>query len=577
MLLATLPLCAQFSQLAATDDGRQLYFTSQMLFKGGGTAVTQSWPESRLFRFGGDGLSLFLERGPLASTFSISSSSGVTNPTVTADGSLVGYTLNDVCIPAGPNCKEAGNVTQIRGTRSIDPGSGTIQLSRNGKWALLTSVDEIVRTTLLDLSTNQQTVVNEGPWYTLVASRYSILASDGTVLIFSAANNQVTASLWKQGKQTPLDLPTSPIAITDDARTLIGYYAPPKGPAQLVSMNAASGKVTVVAQAATSLQAPVFMGASNDGRRILYRLMGTTSNGAAYVWDSATGASWQVPLEDGELATDGTLNGAGDFAFVATSHARIVKWTVQPGGVATALFPATPYCDDPGPVAGGSLARFHCTFDIPAADLSGKTYYEGWPMPVVYSKPGDLGLQIPWYWDNFVPKIVSFQIASPSGFEPSFEVRASDGAPAFLLADAGQSTLLGMQIVKGDWSGYVTGQPKPGDIVHIYMIGLGPVTGDVKTGEAAPLTELRPIQWKLGCNFAAADGTATAADLLFAGLAPGMLGVYQTTFRVPALPSGGVADMPCTLSSPTSAVSFTPSRPGYSMRGGVITVLPLGH
>jgi hypothetical protein len=398
LLLAAVLVCAQFSQLAATDDGKQLYFTSQMMFKG---ATAGQGREYRLFHAGAEGLALVLERGALASTSSFSSSSGVTNVSVTGDAGLLGYSLNDIC--SLPGC--ANSVVQIRGKQSMDLGQGTVELSRNGRWALwITSTDVTERSTLIDLTTNQRTVVNETTDWT--PHQFKTLASDGTVLI--ALSRSV--ALWKQGKLTPLTLPANPIAITDDGSTLIGYYS--KGPVRLVTMNPASGKATVVAQAANSLQPPVFMGASNDGRRILYRLMTTNANGPAYVWDAATGASWPIPLEDGELATDGTLTGAGDIAFVATSCARIVKFAVQPGGAVSLLFAATPYCDDPGAVAGGSLARLHCTFNLTAADLDGKVLYGGNPMPVVYSRPEELGLQVPWQWDNFGPNIISFQIAT---------------------------------------------------------------------------------------------------------------------------------------------------------------------
>ena len=52
------------------------------------------------------------------------------------------------------------------------------------------------------------------------------------------------------------------------------------------------------------------------------------------------------------------------------------------------------------------------------------------------------------------------------------------------------------------------------------MTGLGPVTGDVQTGVAAPLKELRPIQWNLQCSFTAAKGIAAPAGVTEYSLAP---------------------------------------------------------
>ena len=72
-----------------------------------------------------------------------------------------------------------------------------------------------------------------------------------------------------------------------------------------------------------------------------------------------------------------------------------------------------------------------------------------------------------------------------------------------------------------------------GDVLLIYATGLGPVSSPVQTGAAAPLTELSecvvPIQVIL-------DGVAR--DVMFAGLAPGFVGVYQINFRVPGVSAG---------------------------------------
>ena len=81
LLAVAVPACGQFSQLAATDDGKQLYFTSQWLLKGT-AAPTLPWAESRLYRYGPDGVTLFAERGNLAPRNSGGSSDGVFSPQV---------------------------------------------------------------------------------------------------------------------------------------------------------------------------------------------------------------------------------------------------------------------------------------------------------------------------------------------------------------------------------------------------------------------------------------------------------------------------------------------------------------
>ena len=217
-------------------------------------------------------------------------------------------------------------------------------------------------------------------------------------------------------------------------------------------------------------------------------------------------------------------------------------------------------------MAGGSLVELHCTFNLSAAELAGKTWYQGWPLPVVYSRPGNLGVQIPWQWDNFVPKVITFDIASPSGFQPSQQFSVWSGAPVMLPADAGASNLFGIEIFKGDWSGPLTTQPNAGDIVNIYMAGLGPVKGDVATGTPAPLDSLRPIQWSLSCQFVP---QTSPADVLFAGLAPGMIGVYQVTLRVPSDTSTKpLTGLQCRLTAGNQSVLFGPGLPTFGIETG---------
>lgn len=548
MLLLPFPVSAQFAELAASDDGKVLYFTSQMLFRGEQSPL--GWPEYRLYRFGPEGLTLFAERGPLASDSTFSSNTGVTNVSTTSDGSLVGLTFNQICLNADSSCIATTNEAELLGRQSLDVGEGTLQLSRNGRFPLRTSTEadqanlpnSIVTITLIDLTNGVRTVVSKVsqsyPSLDLLVGAGNRIASDGTVLIFQATGTSkfvISASLWKQGNVTPISISAesnfSAIAISDDARTLVGF-ASDKGTSKLVAVGVATGNVTAIAQ--PSAARPLFLAMSNDGQRALYITgPGNALRGDAYVWNAVTGTTIPVPMDTGEYATGGTLSGRGDYAFVATTRGRIVTMPVQAGTPATSLFPATPYCDDPGPVAGGSLVDLHCTFNLSAAELAGKTWYQGWPLPVVYSEPGHLGVQIPWGWDNFVPNEITFDIPSPSGFQPRQQLSVWAGAPVMLPARAGASNLFGIEIFKGDWSGPLTTQPKAGDIVNVYMAGLGPVNGDVTTGVPAPLESLRPIRWRLSCQFLP---QTSPSDVLFAGLAPGTIGVYQVTLRVPLIP-----------------------------------------
>src|SRR5215831_18951263 len=107
LLLLAAPMVAQFTELAATDDGKQLFFTSQMLLKG---REQTGWvPETRLYRFGADGVTVYAERGPLASESGFGSGDGISGARLSGDGGVVGFTYYGITCRPDPNCLSGAN------------------------------------------------------------------------------------------------------------------------------------------------------------------------------------------------------------------------------------------------------------------------------------------------------------------------------------------------------------------------------------------------------------------------------------------------------------------------------------
>jgi hypothetical protein len=268
LLLAAAPALAQFSQLAVTDDGTQVYFTSQLFLQGMTEASTPLGPEARLYLAAPTGVSLFAERGSLASLNMGGGDSGVSSPQVSSDGSLVAFTFNFVCL-TDPHCASPVSEGEIRGQQTLDLGPGSVQLSRNGHWALLTqtiitssgtppTLSQTITSTLVDLTTGQRTQVPP-PF----AFAPHTLASNGTVLVQSSAKGGL--SLWNQGQLSPIAWPagdfigTNSLTLSDDGSTIVftGFPAssiPASGlpPLSLMALDTASGNVTTIYQAPDS-------------------------------------------------------------------------------------------------------------------------------------------------------------------------------------------------------------------------------------------------------------------------------------------------------------------------------------
>ena len=134
--------------------------------------------------------------------------------------------------------------------------------------------------------------------------------------------------------------------------------------------------------------------------------------------------------------------------------------------------------------------------------------------------------------------------------------------PRFEPLGPGETSVLGFKAIKGDFSGLLTQNPHPGDVIVVYATGLGPVRGAVATGMPAPTDRAIEIEGRIRCRFFPYE---TEAETLFAGLAPGLTGIYQINFRLPDGPDPGrIAGGMCTFGGAGVEGGFTwvVTRPG---------------
>lgn len=544
LLALAAPTWAQFAELATTDDGQQLYFSSPLNLRDA-TAPTRA--ESRIFRLAPDGIRLFAERGLLALTESGSNVDGMGMPQVSGDGQTIGYTARNICL-TGSTCTPVSAMAVLRGRLDISLGEGYLQLSRNGRWALLSPGPAFLGSgpgTLVDLDTGERTTLPPP------ATESFALASNGAVLVLQAG----ALGLWRQGQFSPISLtgPVRPLAVSDNAATLI--YAQVAGGIRLLARDLASGRETTLFQPAQPTQFPQLQGLSNDGRWVLYTVGEGQLAGPAFVADAWTGQSQSLPLPQGELAAAGTLGGFGDFAFLATTAGRIVKIALTngaPSGSETVV-PSTPYVAQLLELPVGSLVRFQGSLPASAKDLTGRILLDNQPLPVLFATPSVVGVQIPWEQrTGDIPFRLDLPSASP--FRQNQLASVTPIAPAFEPLGPGESSILGIKLIRSDFSGLLDTQPAAGDIVHAYLTGLGPARGHPGTGVPVPVGSIIPIDSDLRCRFTPQQ---TDAETLFAGLAPGLIGIYQVSFRMPA-DAGTVplTGMNCQLGGPSGGASF---------------------
>lgn len=547
-----LPAFGQFSGLAVTDDGGQVYFSSPLML--GSDPRSAAMPESRVYRWSAKGVELMGERGELApggSTVSSSSSDGASGAQVSGDGGLYGYTLYNACAQPGTSDGCAGIQSQavLRGTINATAGQGVLQLSRNGRWALVVPQASPIRTSPPALWDIQNASVSYPP---SAAALYGSVASDGSVV--------TDGGMWRAGTVTPFGIAGRfvPLAISGNGKVLVynALLTDAAGRVNGVALTArdlASGKdVAIYTPAAGSGLLPTFMGVNDDGGKVLYRVSGARGAGSTYLADAAAGSSMAIPLVEGESASEGAINGPGDLVVLATTFHRLLKIGLLNGALNSSqvIVPVTAYSSIPN-LSPGSIVRLAAP--VPPGS-TGRVLIDGAAAPVVASTSDQLIVQTPWE-QRTGSATITFDYATQSPFRQMQTATVFPFNPMFETADAGTYPLLGIKMIKADFSGLVTSQPTPGQIVHTYMTGLGRVQGAVETGVAAPLDSLRRINGTFQCRF---FPYKAAADTLFAGLAPGLIGIYQVTFRFPnETASGPLTGGECSLTGPEGGAGFT--------------------
>jgi len=112
-----------------------------------------------------------------------------------------------------------------------------------------------------------------------------------------------------------------------------------------------------------------------------------------------------------------------------------------------------------------------------------------------------------------------------------------------LSVDTWTTTPVVLEIARANGTVAATGNaPVAGEIVTIYALGMGSVTPDVPIGSAvsagSPSTTIWTPQLELG---------TVSMNVLFSGLAPGYVGLYQINAQMPSpLPQGATATLTVT-------------------------------
>jgi uncharacterized protein (TIGR03437 family) len=143
-----------------------------------------------------------------------------------------------------------------------------------------------------------------------------------------------------------------------------------------------------------------------------------------------------------------------------------------------------------------------------------------------------LSVQAPWALEGTVGATVV--VTTAVGASLPVMVPVQPVQPGIFILDGASS---GAAHVNGTVAG-ASNPASPGEVVVVYVTGMGPVSNQPATGTSASLTALSYTAFMPGVTIG-----GLPAYVGFSGLAPGFIGLYQINVTVPPSASPGVADL----------------------------------
>jgi uncharacterized protein (TIGR03437 family) len=274
----------------------------------------------------------------------------------------------------------------------------------------------------------------------------------------------------------------------------------------------------------------------NYGVAYVDALLGSTVNSGVTVTAAAAGG--YKSTFSGAIRQPATISAGG------VSDAAAGQSPVAPGSYVSIY--GTNLCD-PDYCGTGDVVKFApyalpigldyvtVSFDVPSAKISA-------PGHLTFVSPGQVNVQVPWELEGQKSAQVKVTLFG-SSFGNVATVQLADTVPAFFDIGGGIAAAIGP-------NGTVTAANpvKRGQVVSLYMNGLGPVTGGPASGEFASTSALT---YTVAKDAAVTIG-GQPAQVQFTGLAPGFPGLYQVNAVVPTGISAGTVPISLTISGATT-------------------------
>lgn len=244
------------------------------------------------------------------------------------------------------------------------------------------------------------------------------------------------------------------------------------------------------------------------------------------------------------------------FVSLATSGFTVLPWNYDASFAPPRIESVTNAADQSDRFAPGSLVTIFGTNlspasgsvgDLPAGDALSESCLtvNGTVAPVVFSSATRINAQLPW---NVAANAI-LVLRTPGGASDPFRLRTTPGAPGVFRSgpDGGIPTIVrsvNNQLVT------LSNPIHGGDDLVIYATGLGRTDPEVPVGAPSPYEPLARV-----VNTPKVVLGNSTLPIYFAGLTPGLIGVYQINVIVPRAVSFGF-DIPLRIEQNESATTI---------------------
>jgi uncharacterized protein (TIGR03437 family) len=235
----------------------------------------------------------------------------------------------------------------------------------------------------------------------------------------------------------------------------------------------------------------------------------TVANGRVYAGTQTT------------LAVYGLLSGPATTGISVTNAASGSAASIAPGSLFSVFG------------TGFTTTTAQATFPLQTQMAGASVTVNGTPAPILYASQGQINAQMPY---ETSPGTASVIVNAGGTSVGTTQVTVQSVAPGLFITSGGHAAILNQ-----DYSVNSSANAAPaGSTISLFVTGLGTVNPAVPTGTQASTTTLSNTTAKVT---AAIGGSSAQVD--FAGLAPGFVGLYQVNIIVPQMSAG---DYPLTIS-----------------------------